>query len=128
MSVAEFDELKPKGDPPEGEGKYRLPTNFQKSKVLYNLHRVRALPNLDELILCEGFFDVIELYESGWGNAVALMGSSMSEDQMRLIIETVGWDGKVMLVFDDDPAGRMCTDDTLTRLSQRVYVKVSTAS
>ncbi len=96
--------------------------------MLYNLHRGRAIPNLDELILCEGFFDVIEWYERGWPNAVALMGSTMSEDQMRLIIETVGWDGKVMLVFDDDPAGRMCTGDTLTRLSQHVYVKVGIVS
>ena len=115
-------------DPPEGEGKYKLPPTFQKSRVLFNLHHVRAIPDLNKITLCEGYFDVLEWWQHGLQNAVAIMGSSMSEEQLALIVETVGPEGRVTLMFDDDPAGRMCTDDTLTRLSQRVYVKVGIVS
>lgn len=76
------------------------------------------------LIICEGFFDVLELYEHGRENVVAIMGSSMSCEQERLIVEAVGTDGRVVLMFDNDAAGHTCTDDALQRLSRSAYVKV----
>jgi DNA primase len=51
------------------------------------------------------------------------MGSSMSAEQERLIIDAVGPQGKVTLLFDGDTSGRACTQDVLARLSTRVYVK-----
>lgn len=45
----------PGNDPPEGEGKYKLPEQFQKSAVLFNLHRALPLSKTEGLIICEGF-------------------------------------------------------------------------
>jgi hypothetical protein len=52
------------------------------------------------------------------------MGSGMSEAQEELIVATVGPDGMVTLMFDEDEAGWKGREDALTRLSSRVYVKV----
>lgn len=114
----------PGNDPPQGEGKYKLPAQFQKSAVLFNLHRVKALATEHGLIVCEGFFDVMDLFEQGRENAVAIMGSSLSCEQERLIVEAVGREGRVTLMFDDDAAGEKCTADALTRLNRHVFVKV----
>ena len=68
------------GVPPEGEPKYKLPPKFKASHVVFNLHRVP--PDERLVILVEGFFDVMELYTLGAGraNAIALMGTHLSED------------------------------------------------
>ncbi len=58
------------------------------------------------------------------GHVAALMGSSMSQEQERLIVEAVGIGGKVSLMFDEDEAGWACRDEVLERLSSRVYVRV----
>jgi DNA primase len=73
------------GDPPEGEGKYRFPPNFKKSLVLFNLHRAREHAT-EGLIVVEGFFTVFEFFQRNRKNVVALMGSSMSTEQERLIV------------------------------------------
>lgn len=116
----------PGGDPPEGEGKYKLPSKFQKSHVVFNLHRAIEAnkgKEIKELILTEGYFDVFSFFEKGIKTAVALMGSSLSQEQERLILETVGSEGKVLLAFDDDEAGHLCTQDVIKRLIKKVFVK-----
>lgn len=109
---------------PEGEDKYKLPPGFHKSLVVFNLHRVRDVARDQGLILVEGFFDVMWLWQAGIRNAVALMGSSMSEEQERLMVEAVGPQGRVALLLDEDPAGWRCREEALARLSSHVYVKV----
>ena len=44
------------GEPPDGEGKYKLPAGFHKSLVVYNLHRAKALAREKGLLVVEGFF------------------------------------------------------------------------
>ena len=122
------------GEPPDGEGKYKLPAGFHKSHVVYNLHRAKDHAKDQGLIVVEGFFDCIRLHQAGFPNVVALMGSSLSEEQEELIVATVGRYGKVALMFDEDEAGRtgrdgVCKDrelkpGALQRLASRVYVKV----
>jgi DNA primase len=109
---------------PEGEEKYKLPPGFHKSLVVFNLHRVRDVAREQGLILVEGFFDVMWLWQCGVQNAVALMGSSMSAEQERLIVETASSQGRVALMLDEDAAGRRCRDEVLSRLASHVYVKV----
>ncbi len=109
---------------PEGDGKYKLPPNFKKSHVVYNLHRVGELAEAQGLILVEGFFGCMRVWQSGSDNVVALMGSALSEEQEHLIVDAVGPQGRVMLLFDADDAGRACCDEALGRLSRHVYVKV----
>jgi DNA primase len=114
----------PGEEPPEGEGKYKLPPNFKKGRVVFNLHRVHDLAQEQGVIIVEGFFDVMWLWQAGMRNGVALMGSAMSEEQERVIVETVGPQGRVALMLDEDAAGWRCREEVLTRLSSHVYVKV----
>lgn len=109
---------------PEGEGKYKLPPGFKKSLELFNFHRAKEFAQLQELILVEGLFDCMKVWQAGFQNLVALMGSSMSEEQERLIVQAVGSGGRVALMFDEDAAGWTCRDEVLERLVFQVYVKV----
>jgi len=52
------------------------------------------------------------------------MGTSMSNEQERLIVQAVGGKGKVALMFDSDEDGRSGSQDALTRLVSQVYVKL----
>jgi DNA primase len=110
------------GEPPAGAGKYSFPPNFKKSKVLFNLHRAREYA-AEGLIVVEGFFTVFEFWQRNSKNVVALMGSSMSTEQERLIVETVGPKGRVLLALDNDEAGRKGSADALSRLSSQVFVR-----
>jgi DNA primase len=112
------------GMPPEGEGKYKLPTGFHKSLVVYNLHRAREHAKEAGLIVVEGFFDAMRVWQAGFPNVVALMGSTMSEAQEELIVTAVGQGGKIALMFDEDEAGWKGREEALSRLSGRVYVRV----
>jgi DNA primase len=112
------------GIPPDGEGKYKLPTGFHKSHVVYNLHRAKDDAKGQGLIVVEGFFDCMRLHQAGISNVVALMGSSLSDEQEALIVAAVGPQGKVALMFDEDDAGWKGREDALSRLSSRVHVKV----
>ena len=83
-------------------GKYKFPKGFKKELVLYNLNRARAhLPELGFLIVVEGFFTVAKLYEHGFPNVVAVMGSDVSKHQARLLTEAK----EVVILFDGDDAG-----------------------
>ena len=108
---------------PEGEEKYKLPAGFKKSHVLFNLHRAKEVVTDNGLILTEGFFDCIWLYQVGYPNVVALMGSSMSEPQRELLVGTLGGKGKVVLLLDNDEAGRKCEAKCLDELSTYLFVK-----
>ena len=78
------------GEPPDGEGKYKLPAGFHKSLVVYNLHRAKDHAKEQGLIVVEGFFDCMRLHQAGIPNVVALMGSSLSEEQEALLVAAVG--------------------------------------
>lgn len=69
-------------DVPEDTEKYKLPNGFHKDLVLYNLHRVRD--HTDEVAIVEGFFDVARLWQLSCP-AVALLGSSVSDEQLQLL-------------------------------------------
>ena len=90
--------------------------------VLFNLHRAREYAT-EGLIVVEGFFTVFEFWQRRRRNVVALMGSSMSAEQERLIVETVGKKGRVLLALDNDAAGRTGSADALKRLSSQVFVR-----
>jgi DNA primase len=107
---------------PDRSQKYALPAGFKKSNVLFNLHRAREHAT-DGLIVVEGFFTVFEFWERGRKNVVALMGSSMSAEQERLIVETVGPKGRVLLALDNDEAGRKGSEDAVNRLRSQVFVR-----
>ncbi|MCH7574818.1 MAG: toprim domain-containing protein [Candidatus Marinimicrobia bacterium] len=81
--------------------KYRFPRGFSKNKVVYNLNRVRA-SSAREIVVVEGFFDVMTLYRSGI-ESVGLMGSSLSKDQRDQLLSL---EQRLTLCLDGDNAGR----------------------
>ncbi len=80
---------------------------FSKGSLLYNYHRARAVASdpksaANGLIVVEGYMDVIALARAGYGQAVAPLGTALTEDQLALIWRA-GSDG--YLCFDGDKAG-----------------------
>src|SRR5262245_3847100 len=64
--------------------KYKLPPNFKKSAVLFNLHRARASRE-ERVVLVEGFFDCVVVHQAGFLSVVALMGTWLSTVQAALL-------------------------------------------
>ena len=80
---------------------------FSKGQLLYNYHRARAAladpkSSARGLIVVEGYMDVIALARAGFPQAVAPLGTALTEDQLALIWRA-GADG--YLCFDGDKAG-----------------------
>ncbi len=103
--------------------KYKQPPNFKKTLVVYNLNRQD--PGEKVLILVESFISVWWFHQAGYKNTVALMGSSISDQQIDLISNLLGSEGKVILMFDNDESGEQCTKDCLNGLSSKLYVKTA---
>lgn len=112
------------GEPPTGTEKYLLPSGFAKSHVVFNLRQAQGLAKDNGLILVEGFFDVFWLHQCGFPQAVALMGSSLSEWQRELLLASLGPRGRIMLMLDNDEAGRQCETQCLEQLSTGVFIKL----
>lgn len=103
------------------EEKYKQPPGFKKMLVVYNLHRQEKGAKI--FILVESFISVWRLHQLGLPNAVALMGSVLSDTHADLIVSALGPDGRVILMFDGDEDGQICTEDCLKRLGPRLFVK-----
>lgn len=102
----------------EQEPKYKLPLGFSKSQVIYNLHRVKGY---FRLALVEGFFDVFKLYQNGYPNAVALMGSTISNKQASILEKT----GKrIIVMLDGDEAGKKGTKEVIKKLRGKQPLKI----
>ena len=57
--------------------RYRFPAGFRKSAVLFNYHHAAALAG-DGVVIVEGFFDSMRVYQAGFPSVVALMGNAAS--------------------------------------------------
>jgi DNA primase len=80
---------------------------FKKGKVLYGFNLARKeIRDLNAAIVVEGYFDVISLFMMGVKNAVAPMGTALTEDHADLLSSTCS---KVILLFDNDDAGQRAT-------------------
>ena len=59
---------------------------FDKGRLLYGLDRARKeIRNLDQVVIVEGYLDVIALHQAGYANAVSPMGTALSEHQLYLL-------------------------------------------
>jgi len=76
---------------------------YHKSDVLYGLYQAKqTIRQEDNCYLVEGYTDVISLYQAGVRNAVASSGTSLTQEQIRLIGR---YTQNVTVLFDSDPAG-----------------------
>jgi DNA primase len=110
------------GEATEKRPKYKLPEGFKKMSEVFNLHRALREPHESPLIVVEGFFDVMKLWQLGWRRTVSLMGSHLSATHERLLAEAGGSSGLILL-FDEDEAGRTGRAKALLRLASKVFVK-----
>jgi DNA primase len=76
---------------------------YIKSKVLYGIHQSRmAIDKADECLLVEGYTDVISLHQAGVENVVSSSGTSLTQDQLRLLKK---YTTNLTIVYDGDGAG-----------------------
>lgn len=76
---------------------------YHKSKVLYGMHLAKGAVLKDDMCyLVEGYTDVISMHQNGVENVVASAGTSLTEDQIRLIKR---YTKNVTILFDGDAAG-----------------------
>ncbi len=94
----------------DGEPKYlNSPESslFHKRSTLFCLDRARrAIADASEAIVVEGYFDCFSLHLVGICHAVATLGTALTADHARLLRRRVGADGRVVLCYDADSAGR----------------------
>ena len=89
----------------EGEPKYlNSPETaiFEKRKTLFGLNTAKKHKG-NELILCEGYMDVISLHQAGFTNAVASLGTALTPSHAAVLKR---YTSGVVLSYDSDGAGR----------------------
>ena len=109
-------------DPAEGtkpQGKYKNSRStllFNKSYELYHLDKAKQVAKKNhELYLMEGFMDVIAAYRAGIENAVASMGTALTQEHVAHLSK---FTKKVILAYDGDKAGRLATAKALEVLDK----------
>ncbi len=93
---------------PGGDGpKYKNSAEsaiYAKSRVLYGLNWAKSeIVQADEVVVCEGYTDVIGFAEVGMARAVATCGTALTEDHVRTLRRFAR---RVVLAFDADAAGQ----------------------
>ena len=87
---------------------------FHKGKSLYGLqHTSRYIRSQDEVIIVEGYMDLIALYQAGFKNIVAPLGTALTIDQCRILAKMTK---NVTVLFDGDSAGQMASERSLPLL------------
>ncbi len=79
---------------------------FNKSKNLYNVNLVKKLKRaggISSVIMVEGYMDAISMYQAGFQNVVASMGTSLTKEQARLCKR---YSDNVFISYDGDFAGQ----------------------
>jgi DNA primase len=78
---------------------------FKKSELLYGLDRARtAIRETGEVLVVEGYMDVLALHQTGFPNAVAALGATLTREQADLLARLDV--RRVQLAFDADEAGQ----------------------
>jgi DNA primase len=112
------------GEPAGDMAKYKLPQGFRKSLELFNIHRAMQEPAESVLVIVEGFFDCLKLYQCGCRKVVALMGSTMSTAQEELVRIQANGQSRIIVMLDEDEAGRAAREDIAVRLAKMAFVKI----
>ncbi|EOH4414601.1 DNA primase [Campylobacter coli] len=76
---------------------------FDKSRIFYAFNIAKEnIAKKKEMIVCEGYMDAIAFHKAGFNNAVAVLGTALTENHLPLIRR---YEAKVILCFDNDEAG-----------------------
>lgn len=97
---------------------------FSKRRTLYGMHRARTvMADSGRAVLVEGYMDVIACHRAGIREAVASLGTSLSEEHAALIKR---WANEVVILYDADRAGQTAADRAEQVLSsQGIKVRIA---
>ncbi len=78
---------------------------FNKSKLLYGYHLAKeSIHKKKQIIITEGYIDVIMLHQAGFDNAVATLGTALNKDHIPLISQG---EPQIIIAYDGDKPGRL---------------------
>jgi len=104
----------------DGEPKYlNSPESalYVKGRNLYGLSRAKHALRKDEtLIIVEGYFDLLALWNAGLSNVVATLGTALTREQVDLIRR---YTGSVALTFDTDAGGKAALERSMSLFLER---------
>ena len=76
---------------------------FHKSRLLYQFHEAKStIRKNNQIVLFEGYVDLIKAWEAGVHNGVASMGTALTEEHVKLIRR---YASRVVICYDGDDAG-----------------------
>ena len=87
---------------------------FKKSRHLFALNFAKNHAS-EQMILCEGYMDVIALHAAGFENAVATLGTAITAEQARIFAK---YTKKVIITYDSDNAGQTAADKAMRLLAE----------
>ncbi len=87
---------------------------FKKSKNLFALNYAKNHCS-ERMILCEGYMDVIACHAAGFENAVATLGTALTQEQARLMAKHTK---EVLIAYDSDEAGQNAARKAIRMLSE----------
>jgi DNA primase len=89
---------------------------YSKSRIIYGLFDAKNnIVENDEVLIVEGYTDVIALYQEGIKNAVASCGTALTSEQIEIIVR---FTKNIVLVFDSDAAGITASLKGIDRLKE----------
>ncbi len=89
---------------------------FNKSKLLYGYNLAKSeIYKKNQIIITEGYLDVIMLHQAGFSNAVATLGTALTSEHLPLLKKG---EPRVILAYDGDKAGIAAAFKASTLLSQ----------
>jgi DNA primase len=98
---------------------------YAKSKTLYGLHAAKGeIVAADQVIVCEGYTDVIGFHRAGVKRAVATCGTALTEEHVRMLKRFAT---RVVLAFDADAAGQGAAEK-FYEWEEKYQVRVSVAA
>jgi len=99
---------------------------FDKSATLYGLDLARKnIREAEQVVIVEGYMDVIQAHQRGATNVVAQMGTALTEEQLKRI---AGLANKIVLALDADTAGNAATVRSLSVARQMLPKKTRATS
>ena len=87
---------------------------FKKSRILFGLNFARHCCE-EQIILCEGYMDVIAMHAAGFENAVATLGTAITGEHARLLAR---YTKRVIINYDSDEAGQKAADKAMRLLDE----------
>jgi len=92
---------------------------FNKSSLLYGYHLAKErIYKTKQIIITEGYLDVVMLHQAGFKQAVATLGTALTQQHLPLLKKS---DAKILLAYDGDNAGKEAAYKAALMLSQHGF-------